>query len=226
LPAVVAALVGVAVAGSAVQGCRPVSGEHASADRPPLERPAKPQPQRSPEERIRWRRSVAVGSPIAGRLVRGVQLPARGGHFATWDPILRRSPNRGWRRWGTDRLVRLLLALAREYRAVHPAARPLLVGDLSRPHGGDFGPQFGYIGHASHQNGLDADIYYPRRDRTPKPPRTAAEIDRRLSQDLVDRLLAVGAVRVLVGPETGLRGPPSLVRAVPNHDNHLHVRIR
>jgi murein endopeptidase len=98
---------------------------------------------RRPE--IRWRRSVEVGSPTAGRLVRGVRLPARGAGFATWDPNLRRSPNRAWRRWGTERLVRLLLAVARGYRSAHPGARPVLIGDLSRPHGGDFGRQFGYV---------------------------------------------------------------------------------
>ena len=49
----------------------------------------------------------------------------------------------------------------------------MAVGDLSRPHGGDFGPRFGYIGHASHQNGLDADVYYPRADGTERAPRGA-----------------------------------------------------
>jgi murein endopeptidase len=168
---------------------------------------------------------VAVGSHTAGRLRRGVQLPAFGDHFATWDPVLRRSPNRGWRRWGTDDLVRTLLRVARDYRSAHRSARPLLIGDLSRPRGGDFGPQFGYIGHASHQNGLDADIYYPRKDGAPRAPRTAAQIDRRLSQELVDRFVRAGAIDVFVGPGTGLTGPPGVVQAIPQHDNHLHVRF-
>ena len=157
---------------------------------------------------------MAVGLPTAGRLVRGVHLPARGAGFVTWDPNLRRSPNRAWRRWGTDRLVRLLLAIAREHRRVHPGARPLLFGDLSRPHGGDFGRQFGYVWHASHQNGLDADIYYPRKDRSRRAPRTAADIDRRLSQDLVDRFVRAGATKVFVGPGTGLTGPPAVVQVI------------
>jgi hypothetical protein len=29
-----------------------------------------------------------------------------------------------------------------------------------------------------------------------------------------------------VGPRTGLRGPPKVVMALGNHDDHLHVRIR
>src|ERR671918_328141 len=114
------------------------------------------------EAEIAWRDSVAVGAPTAGRLVRGVRLPAAGEHFFTWDPVKRRSPNRAWRRWGTDKLVRLVLRIAREYGNDHPYAPRMSVGDLSRPRGGNFGPQFGYIGHLSHQNGLDVDIYYPR----------------------------------------------------------------
>jgi murein endopeptidase len=166
-----------------------------------------------------------VGSPSAGRLVRGVNLPARGAGFVTWDANLRRSPNRAWRRWGTDRLLRVLLAVARDYRSGHPGARPLLIGDLSRPHGGDFGRQFGYVWHASHQNGLDADIYYPRTDRAPRAVRTAADIDRRLSQDILNRFLRSGATKVFVGPGTGLTGPPGVVQVLADHDDHMHVRI-
>ena len=109
--------------------------------------------------------------PRRRRLVRGVRLPSGGRHFYTWDPVRRRSPNRSWRRWGTDRLVRVLLRVARRYHRAHPTAARMAIGDLSRPHGGDFGPRFGYIGHASHQNGLDADVYYPRRDGTERAPR-------------------------------------------------------
>jgi hypothetical protein len=211
-------------------------GEPPAADRPLTSRP--PAPERTgpippgverPKRRvarIRWRRSVAVGDPSAGRLIRGVRLPAAGEHFYTWDPVKRRSPNRAWRRWGTDRLVRVLLRVAREYRRAHPRALPMAIGDLSRPRGGDFGPQFGYIGHASHQNGLDADIYYPRADGRPRAPKFASQIDRERSQELVDRFVGKGAVAIYVGPNTGLSGPPGIVQPLVNHDNHLHVRIR
>ena len=53
---------------------------------------------------------------------------------------------------------------SREYRAAHPSAPRVGVADLSRPHGGRFGRNFGGLGHASHQNGLDVDILYPRLD--------------------------------------------------------------
>jgi murein endopeptidase len=190
---------------------------------PPPRRPAPPVPPRP--EPIRWRSSVAVGSPAAGRLARGVELPAERPSFFTWDPVRRRSPNRDWRRWGTDRLVRVLIDVAREYRAAHPGAPRMMIGDLSRPHGGDFGIRFGPIGHLSHQNGLDADVYYPRADGRERAPRSAAQIDRRLSQELVDRFLAKGAQLIFIGPNTGLTGPPERVQALVNHDNHLHVRL-
>jgi hypothetical protein len=32
-------------------------------------------------------------------------------------------------------------------------------------------------------------------------------------------------VRIFVGPNTGLTGPPGVVVPLTNHDNHLHVRI-
>jgi murein endopeptidase len=179
--------------------------------------PAKPEPERP---RIHWRDSVALGSPSAGRLVGGVQLPAEGGLFFTWDPLLHRKPDRHWRRWGTDDLVRLVLRVVRAHKRAHPTAPRLGIGDLSRRRGGYFGPR-----HVSHQNGLDVDVYYPRRDRLERAPRRVRQIDRGLSQDLVDRFVRAGAVKVFVGPSTGLTGPPDVVQALSGHDNHIHVRI-
>ena len=174
---------------------------------------------------IRWRSSRAVGMPFRGRLLRGVQLPSEGDHFFTWDPGLDTSPSRGWRRFGTDRLIRLTLRVLARYAAAHPLAPRVGIGDLSRPHGGDFGPQFGGLGHASHQNGLDIDVYYPRRDRRERPPKVPGQIDRRLAQDLVDAFVAAGAETIFVGPATRLVGPVDVVRALAHHDDHLHVRI-
>jgi murein endopeptidase len=188
----------------------------------PASAPPSPPP---PPPPIRWRESTPVGLPYAGRLVNGVQLPAEGRHFFTWDPVRRQAPNRPWRRWGTDGLVRVTLRVIRAHRAAHPDAPRVGIGDLSRPRGGDFGPQFGGIGHVSHQNGLDVDVYYPRKDRRQRSPKTPAHVDRRLAQDLVDRFVAAGAERVFVGPNVDLTGPRSVVQALPHHDNHLHVRL-
>jgi murein endopeptidase len=174
---------------------------------------------------IEWRESQAVGRHWDGRLVRGVQLPAEGDAYFTWDPIRKRSPNRLPRLWGTDRLVRTVLRVVDEYAAAHPDAPRVGIGDLSRRNGGDFGPTYGWPGHASHQNGLDVDVYYPRLDRKERAPRRVDQVDLRLSQDLVDRFVAAGATKVFVGPRTPLRGPRGVVEPLPMHDNHLHIRL-
>jgi len=117
---------------------------------------------RPPEAAIHWRRSLALGKPNRGRLAGGVELPAAGTHFVTVDPVTGTSPNRAWRRNGTDRLLEVLLRVAAEHAAAHPGAPRLVVGDLSRPRGGRFGPEYGGDGHRSHQNGLDADDLHVR----------------------------------------------------------------
>ena len=172
------------------------------------------------------RRSYALGKPWDGRLANGVQLARESDDHFTWDPVLKQSPNRPWRRWGTSRLVRTVTRVLAEHRAAHPEAPRVGVGDLSRPNGGDFGPRFGGIGHASHQNGLDVDVYYPRLDRVEEAPTRVAQIDLRLAQDLVDRFVRAGAVKVFVGPSTPLRGPRRVVERLYHHDDHMHVRLR
>jgi murein endopeptidase len=170
-------------------------------------------------------RSVAVGRPWHGRLVNGVQLPEAGTDFLTWDEVLHQSPNRGSRRWGTEALVVLLDRVTREFREAHAGVPPVLISDLSRPHGGPFGRNFGGLGHASHQNGLDADVMYPRRDGALRAAERPSEVDRALAQDLVDRFRAAGAVKLFVGLHLHLRGPRGIVVAIPHHDDHVHVRI-
>jgi murein endopeptidase len=179
-----------------------------------------------PAPRIAWQRSRPVGRTNAGRLLGGVLLPAEGPDWFTWDPVRKRSPNRPERRWGTDGLVRTLLRVLREYRAAHPEAPRVGIGDLSRRHGGDFGRRYGGLGHASHQNGLDVDVLYPRRDGRELRAYAPRQVQRALAQDLVDRFVAAGAQYVFVGPRVGLRGPRRVVQRLANHDDHLHVRLR
>jgi murein endopeptidase len=169
--------------------------------------------------------SVAVGKPWDGRLEHGVQLPEEGPDFVTWDEVLRRSPNRGARRWGTEELLALLQSVTREFRAAHPGVPRLLISDLSRPEGGAFGRRYGGLGHDSHQNGLDADVMYPRRDGLLRAPIRPSQVDRALAQDLVDGFLRAGAVKLFVGPHLHLRGPRNVVVALAHHDDHVHVRI-
>ena len=177
-------------------------------------------------ERIDWRDSAALGTPGDGALERGVRLPASGRAYFTWDPVLMRRPDRDWRRWGTDDLVRTTLRVLRDVRRTHPHAPRIGVGDLALPRGGYFGPEVGGgIGHSTHQNGLDVDVYYPRLDGAERPPGSPGDVDVGLAQDLVDRFVAAGAVTIYVGPNLPLSGPPGIVTPLVNHDNHMHVRI-
>ena len=195
-----------------------VPAAHALPQQEPL-----PAPEPAPE--IAYRASTPIGVWWAGKLRRGVQLPADGPDWFTWDPVLKRTPDRGWRRWGTDRLVRTLVDVITEYRLANPLAPRVGVGDLSRRHGGDFGMRFGGLGHMSHQNGLDADVYYPRADGLERRAYLPSQVDRALAQDLLDRFVAAGARTIYVGPSLRLKGPRKVVEPLVHHDDHMHVRL-
>jgi hypothetical protein len=213
---------GVVEAGDLPTGDLP-TGDDESRPPAPLDSSSPTTSSARPE--IRWRRSRSFGTPSNGRLVNGVRLPSEGAVFFTWDPARREAPNRAYRRYGTARLMRVVLSVLRSFARAHPDAPRVGIGDLSRRRGGDFGPQFGGLGHSSHQNGLDVDIYYPRVDGLEVEARHPRLIDRELSQDLVDRFVRAGAQFVFVGPRTRLTGPPDVVQVLPHHDNHLHVRL-
>jgi hypothetical protein len=175
---------------------------------------------------VRWRASRAAGLPYAGRLVHGVELPESGRDYFTWDSVLKSSPSRAWRRWGTDDLIRTLLEVLADYRAAHPEAPRVGIADLSRTHGGRFGANFGGLGHSSHQNGLDADVLYPRVDGLEQRAWAPRLVDESLSQDLVNRFVAAGASQVYTGWSLHLRGPRRIVVKLAHHDDHMHVRVR
>jgi len=176
-------------------------------------------------ERVRWRDSEALGTYSAGSLRRGVRLPQEGKVHFSWDPVKKQAPNRSWRMWGTDRLVRMTLRVLRDFARENPGAPRVGVGDLSRPQGGDFGPQFGKLGHVSHQNGLDIDVYYPRIDGEERRAAKPSKVDLAYAQDLVDRFVEAGAAKLFVGPSLGLSGPTGIVSPLVNHDDHIHVRL-
>jgi murein endopeptidase len=169
--------------------------------------------------------SRAVGKPWHGRLVCGVQLPAESATFVTWDFPLGRSPDDGWRRWGTAQLVAAVEGIAADYQARYGPEARLVVGDMSRTHGGAFGEKFGGVGHASHQNGRDVDIFYPRTDGQLRPAARPSQVDRARAQWLVDRA-ARDAQLVFVGIHVHLRRHFKRVQYLPlYHEDHLHVRI-
>jgi murein endopeptidase len=170
--------------------------------------------------------SVALGVPWCGHLRNGVPLAPQGADFFTWDMPAHRSPNPQWRRYGTRRLIDVLHGVTSAYRRAHPGGARLGIADLSLPRGGAFGSDYGGLGHLSHQNGLDADVLYPRRDRAEAPPSRPGQIDHAAAQDLVNRFLAAGAQYVFVGVGLGLHGRRGVVQAIPHHLDHMHVRIR
>jgi Penicillin-insensitive murein endopeptidase len=195
------------------------------AARPTLAPKPKPQPvkrvaarpERTP--RIDYRNAISVGLPWSGSLIAGTQLPLEGPDWVTWNPVTDSVPNAPSRLYGNERTIRAIVSVLAEYRAANPRAPKVLVGDISWPNGGRM------EAHVSHQNGLDVDVYYPRSDRSLREPRLPSAIDRRLSQDLLDRFLAAGAHMIFVGYATGLDGPSKVVIPYPNHENHMHVRF-
>ncbi|RFC69630.1 MULTISPECIES: penicillin-insensitive murein endopeptidase [Mesorhizobium] len=159
----------------------------------------------------------------------------------TWQ-AMRLSRNR---RWGHPTMIRLLEKLSHD--AVQDGWPGLLIGDISQPRGGPM-----LTGHASHQIGLDADIWF-----TPMPDKrlSAAQresvsavsmikkggltVDDRRWSDSRMRLLKRAASypeveRILVHPGikkklcdtvTGDRTWLRKVRPFWGHDYHFHVRI-
>lgn len=101
----------------------------------------------------------SIGSYARGCLAGALALPVDG---ATWQ-VMRLSRNRNW---GHPKLVDYLERLADDAPAL--GWNGLLVGDMSQPRGGPM-----LTGHASHQIGLDADIWL-----TPMPDRTLSADER------------------------------------------------
>lgn len=168
---------------------------------------------------IEWNRATAQGLHYAGSLAGGTQLPLRGPDWVTWNPVDDAVPNAPYRLYGHERTIRAILSVTAAYRAAHPEAARVVVGDISFREGGPMNE------HVSHQNGLDVDVYYPRRDGAARAPGAPDQVDRALAQDLLDRFLAAGAQVVFVGYSTGLHGAPDVVVPYPNHENHMHVRF-
>ncbi|CUH79844.1 penicillin-insensitive murein endopeptidase [Tropicibacter naphthalenivorans] len=90
--------------------------------------------------------AAPFGSYAKGCLAGGVQLPETG---PTWQ-AMRLSRNRNW---GHPELIDFVQDLSRK-AAQQPGWNGLYLGDFSQPRGGPM-----LTGHASHQIGLDADIW-------------------------------------------------------------------
>jgi len=102
----------------------------------------------------------SIGFYSRGCLAGGQAIPIDGGN---WQ-VMRLSRNRNW---GHPKLVSLIKTLAKD-GAAKDGWPGLLVGDISQPRGGPM-----LTGHASHQIGLDADIWL-----TPMPGRRLTTSER------------------------------------------------
>jgi penicillin-insensitive murein DD-endopeptidase len=180
----------------------------------------------------------AIGYYSAGCLAGAKALPING---PTWQ-VMRLSRNRNW---GHPKLVAFLERLADHAKKVGWPG--LLVGDMSQPRGGPM-----LTGHASHQVGLDADIWLtPMPDRTLSPQErefmSATEVVRadRLDVDPnvwthkhtelirtaaedpdVERIFVNAAIKKALCREAGSdRAWLAKVRPWWGHDYHFHVRI-
>lgn len=118
----------------------------------------------------------AVGFYSRGCLAGGEQLPVDG---VAWQ-AMRLSRNRNW---GHPDLVALLKRFASDVQS-KDGWHGLLVGDIAQPRGGPM-----LTGHASHQVGLDADIWF-----TPMPERTLTRKER--EQISATTMLAPGGLVV------------------------------
>ncbi len=101
----------------------------------------------------------SIGFYAKGCLSGAVALPTDG---PNWQ-VMRLSRNR---RWGHPRTIALLEKLSRD--AARDGWNGLLIGDVSQPRGGPM-----LTGHASHQVGLDADIWL-----TPMPKKRFTDAER------------------------------------------------
>ncbi|WP_333794799.1 penicillin-insensitive murein endopeptidase [Hyphomicrobium sp.] len=180
----------------------------------------------------------AIGWYAKGCLAGGEPIAVNG---PGWQ-VMRLSRNRNW---GHPNLVALIERLARETTAAGEWPG-LLVGDMSQPRGGPM-----ISGHASHQVGLDADIWLTpmpdrkltRREREDMSAvsmlRNAGEVDpkvwgegqvklikRAASYPEVERILVHPALKKALCEAAGTdRGWLNKVRPYFGHYYHFHVRI-
>jgi len=211
---------------------------------PPLAHPNDPA---TPAKELFARRTApaplaarSIGSYVRGCLAGAVALPING---KTWQ-VMRLSRNRNW---GHPDLIKFLERLADKVPKV--AGWPgLLVGDIAQARGGPM-----LTGHASHQIGLDADIWLtpmPKhelsreereemsatmvvaRDRTDVDPQVwthgHTEVIKAAAQDpAVERIFVNAAIKKALCRGAGSdREWLHKVRPWWGHDYHFHVRMR
>lgn len=164
--------------------------------------------------------SVAEGSPNAGALTSGLNLPDRNtgyAHFYGTDAVDSDD-------WGVGALVGCVEATGRRLASTDILVQ---VGDMSLRHGGTFPP------HVAHQNGLEADFRYVRTDRASVPLDLRVEpdaFDEDATRQLFDAMFDECDVDfILVDDRVELDLSPVRQTRVffsDGHANHFHLRIR
>jgi penicillin-insensitive murein endopeptidase len=209
---------------------------------PPLAHPDSPS---TPAKELFGRKTTpanmqtrSIGFYSHGCIAGAKALPIDG---KTWQ-VMRLSRNRNW---GHPRLIGVLERLSA--KAAKRGWPGLLVGDMSQPRGGPM-----LTGHASHQVGLDADIWLTpmpdrkltrqereevsatmvvardRLDVDPKvwTPAHAALIKTAAQEPEVDRIFVNAAIKKALCRTAGQdRDWLQKVRPYWGHDYHFHVRI-
>jgi penicillin-insensitive murein endopeptidase len=132
----------------------------------------------------------SIGFYSTGCLAGGMELPIDG---PTWQ-VMRLSRNRNW---GNPRLIAFLEQLGGNAKKV--GWNGLLVGDMSQPRGGPM-----LTGHASHQVGLDSDIWF-----TPMP----GHVQTREEREFTSATQMVAEDRLDVDPNTWTHTRTDLLRA-------------
>ncbi|PZX19021.1 penicillin-insensitive murein endopeptidase [Palleronia aestuarii] len=181
--------------------------------------------------------SSPYGGYSRGCLAGGIQLPETG---PTWQ-AMRLSRNRNWAHPETVDMVQDLSRLM----AARPEANGIYVGDMSQPRGGPM-----LTGHASHQSGLDADIWLmpatlglsrPERENLSAVsmqrssgayvnsqwgPFQHALVKAAAEDPRVSRIFLFPGAKVrMCADETGDRSYLRKVRPWWGHHYHMHVRL-
>ena len=184
--------------------------------------------------------AAAIGSYAKGCMAGAVAIPTDG---PTWQ-AMRLSRNR---RWGNPRMIALLERFSQDAAALGWGSG-ILIGDISQPRGGPM-----LFGHASHQIGLDADIWFTPKPAQPLTPQQREDlpftsmldkskfltVDRRRWTDTHARVVMQAASypqveRVFVNPAIkkklcdtwrGDRSFLGKVRPIYGHDEHFHIRM-
>jgi penicillin-insensitive murein endopeptidase len=182
---------------------------------------------------------MPIGSYAKGCAAGLVELPQTG---PTWQ-AMRLSRNRNW---GQPVMIDFLKDLS--VAATQVGWRGLYIGDISQPRGGPM-----TSGHASHQIGLDADIWMlppprlnlsraAREEISSIPVRSAdqrsvtenwtashrALLKAAASDPRVDRIFVAAAVKIEMCGTAKASDKKWLqkIRPVAGHDTHFHVRLK